>query len=103
MGPPRVRGEAPSEGPRSASEEGEVSPGDRAKRRSTGASEEASATPTTGQVSGERSEVSNVARCHLPLCSFSLSPRFRASARNRDRVLPNHRRKRADSTPSTTR
>ena len=42
--------------------------------------EEASATPTSGQVSGERSEMRNVARCHLPLCSFLLLDRIGALA-----------------------
>jgi hypothetical protein len=56
--------------------------------------EEVSAMPTTGQVSGERSEVGNAARCHLPLCSFSLPLAFRASARNRGHLLLLHRGKR---------
>ncbi len=38
--------------------------------------EEVSAVPTTKRDFNERSEEGNDARCHLPLCSFSLSWRF---------------------------
>lgn len=45
----------------------------RAERSDSQAPWEVSATPTTGQVSGERSEAGNAARCHLLLCSSLLS------------------------------
>lgn len=61
--------------------------------------EEVSAMPTTGQVSAERSEVRNAARCHLPLCSFLYLRASGALAEDRGHFLPLHQGKRVGHLP----